>query len=1056
MSSRLITGNLKRQILNIQNNNILPNLDLGIAGMDENIMINQIQKLDSVHDFGGTRGNNLATDTLSKKRGDDNNFYYDQMRLFFIQKYSFNNNPDLNITPIPIENFSNFSYPGTGQIPRIVDDVENYCFLLSIKYGLENGLKWNENFQFQEIDTKNKVKLIQVKKALADFFSNYTDNDGTNKINLIVDTPGDVSKILKSDPNNSSFAYIFTQESAHDSAKGKPTTLDPTVINATYQGNGFCEAFVGQDLQVRTYTSGTGDAQFESNYDIQLTGMNYNKEKGKEYFFTNVSYKKGNAVDSFPCILNSLVHPTNVPQITKEVNKFTNSSSLPIQNDTKNKLVVEKNINSFYTNFKDTKKPKEYDYKPENMLKLDFNFTKKRAGDGLQARVTQLVNSPKFEGLKCYKMASRSIGEGNSITGGLNTSKVYEIRKLVLVTIDRVLFSYCVKNKIPAIYSGTNFILSFKPSSVTSDQTINQTIFTPTINNPIEPLYTKEPTITRTGKRYGKEQLGGNDIDEVTNIFTEIPFSLYKLIPRLIEILTDANNYNLFLRKIVEENLQRDDDVITYYGNDKNCIYSKKMENTGGNSEFPEDYKIYLPQLINIIKLPDQFDVQTNGFNLLSRTYFTDVDIVQLLRQSDGVLTRSKYEVIDIDLIKYYLSEQNEESNVENMTEDSEDQSAGALDNTYVDITTLKIPNNPRLNAYLKFFYNSPLSLETNNLATNNFIALACYLNIMERYEINMCFDNDKYYQDFNKISDKFYEVTNKVSLYVFFKFLLEDFEVQKNNICYGLLEYFINEGDPNQSYFEISDDLETQIYYIYCDEIVRRYTVSEVLADAIQDGKINSNDPIFTNTKTYFESLINRVNEKSRQLNEYLYDTSGADNAELNGFIQKYLNMYGFMNMRQEFIRNIEGPETPEGSENVESEISSVARGIPGLPTEERLKRIQEQQARAATATESKQSKQSESLFKPFQSVKESALNVASFSDGDTSNMVLVTPSYSTNRRGGKTYKHKRNHKRNKRTIKYKNKSKSQSKNKSKKQNQKYYKNSNKNRKTRKHKYKK
>jgi hypothetical protein len=1020
MSTRLITGNLKTRL---QNNNTIPSLNLSFEGMDENTMINQIQKLDSVHDFGGTRGNNLATDTLSKKREDSSNsFYYDQMRLYFIQKYSFNNS-DLDINYIPIQNFSNFSYPGAGQIPRIVDDVENYCFLLSIKHGLANGLNWNDNFQFQELkDTKNVGSLKEIKSKLVGFLSNYMDNseNGTNKINLIVDTPGDVSKILKSDPDNRSFAYIFTQESAHDSAKGKPTTLDPKVINETYQGNGFCEAFLGENVQVRTYTSGVDEFHFESNYDIQLTGMNYNKER-KEYFFTNVTYTKDNKVDSFPCILNSLVHPTNVPQITKEVNKFTNASSLPINDTTKNLLTVNKNINSFYTNFKDTKKPNEYDYTPVNSQKLDFNFTKKRAGDGLQARVTQMVNSPNYPGLKCYKMVLDYISEKyrdnnepvvndkKNIKGGLNTEKVYIIRKLVLVTIDRVLFSYCVKNKIPAIYSGTNFILSFKPNNTT----LEETIFTSPNIKQTQPLYEKEPTETISGNKYGKDiKFGGDDVDEVANIFTEIPFSLYKLIPKLIERLIagerDAKNkFDMFMEEYININ---DDNIITRYGSDRNCIYLENYINEAGYNMLDKNFKVWIQDFISIEYLfnENKFRLMLNK-SKLNREDFTNIDIIGLLKQSSGVLTRSKFQDIDIELIKYYLSEQNEESIEENMLSE---QRGGALDNEIVDITTLKIPNNPKLNAYIKFFYNSQLSLDTSNLATNNFIALACYLNIMDRYEINMCFDNDKYYQDFNKVSEKFYEVTNKISLYVFFKFLLEDFERQKNNICYGLLEYFINEGNNNQNYFEISDDLETQIYYIYCDEIVRRYTVSEILADAIQNGKIDSNDTIFINTKTYFENLINRVNEKTRQVNDYLYDTSGIDNAELNNFIKTYLNMYGFMNMRQEFIRLVEGPEGPE------TDITSVARGIPGLSTEERLKRIEEQQARAATAVESEQPKQAEQLFKPFQSVQKSALDVATFSDGDMSN--TVTSKMSTNiGRGGKTIRRRKKHKKHVKTIK-------------------------------------
>jgi hypothetical protein len=1004
-------------------------------GNNENIMVNEIQKLDSVHDFGGTRGNNLATDALSKKRDDNATFFYDQMRLFFIQKYSFDN-PILNILPIPIQNFSNFSYPGVGQLQRIVDDVENYCFLLAMKESLETGMVFDINFSFQDMpNTKDITRLKNIKNNIYDFFQDHIDVYGTGKINFIVDTPGDVTKILKSDHTDetNNFAYIFTQESAHDSAKGKPTTLEPQVINDAYQGNGFCEAFMPNDKQSRTYAIGSSLGQFESNFRITLDGMNYNAS-GKEYFNTSVKYSKnsyGNQFDKqFDCILNSLIHPTNVPQITKEVNKFTKDSSLRLRPETKNVLVPSNNIDGFYSDFAS----KGYDYPNDNKNNLDFNFTKKRAGDGLQAKIAQLINSESFEGLKCYKLYDKySVGGITSvlnpftnIKGGVDTNNIFTIRKIILVTIDRVLFSYCVKNKIPAIYSGTNCILLFNPRNQTIPSIASQSL----ISRPISIPNTSTNT---TNYNTRKEQINiyqkGGSAKEIADIFAEIPFSLFKIIPRIFFSLTTLYNWNKFRK---QQTYILDDDLITHSGNSKNCIYYKDFISPQGYNILNDDYKIWLndagdpdeKHLINIYKPASDeniFRIETYKYKL-NREYFTLQDIMNIIIMPFwnpiNRVTRSRFiENFDKDAIRDYLTELHNEST----------QSAGAIgDNNSPE--NLLIQNNPKLNVYLKFFYNNNISLDENKLTTNNFIALTSYLCIFDSYEINMCFDNDKYDQDFIKISDTLPEVSNKISMYLFFKFLLEDFPTQHDKICYGLMEYFINDGDINKDYFDIADDLQTQIYYIYCDEIVRPIYVNELIVKNISDGVINVENPIFINTKTYFEQLRNRVNDKTNEIKSYLNhpnrEVNVQDNIELEEYIKTYFNMYGFMNMTSEFMDSVFEPD-PESTSESFDETTGIAKGIPGLSSEERLKRIQEQQARYASRspTDSITTKSQLSPFDP--SRQKTALDVAAFSDGDISNM--VTSNFSSNignRRGGKTKKYRksrRNLKSNKNKKRYK-----------------------------------
>jgi hypothetical protein len=1064
---------------NLRTNNFRTLIRTGNFGNVSYIIVNninipqQIQKLDSVHDFGGSRGNNLATDSLSKRRDHVNqNYCYNQMTLSFIQKYSFTN----IIAPINIQTFSSFSYPGCAPIQRIVDDVENCCLLGAMQESLtpQGGMTHNINYLYRNVDLKNINELKETKQLIANFFANYTNNEenGTNKINFIVDTPGDITKILKSTIETDNFAYILTQESAHDSAKGKPTPLEPLILNQAYRGNGYVEAFKGSNAannqllqnelsaQVnRTYTN--TNPQFESNFEINFTGMSFEvNDRRRSVFVTNVTYIKNNTNPIFNrnirCELNSLIHPTNVPQITKEVTRIIKNSDLFLDPDTQDPLANNdiNGINQFYTNFNTyTSNGNTYYSVNQNADDLDFNFTKKRAGDGLQAKIVELMNSPGYEGLPCYKM-----GNGN---GSCNNVNIFYIRKAVLVTIDRVLFSYCIKNRIPAIYSGTNCILLFKPL-LAQQVVIGGTLLSMSL--PLSEIKQKNVTNERKNLFNKKVQIGGRPESEMAFDIAQIPFCLFKFIPRILIERLNAVGWAILKTKYC--NLS-DNDVITRYGNERSCIYYREYpfrratdnedyayiftEGNGFNT-LNNNYVLWFDDILNVYKdnnntfyietiylnfryLPERF--RPNSIKAVS-TFVID-EILHIIQQLPVVyFTRLQRQIkneglnLNVHAVREYLLEDTQESYLDYPdTYLGGDHHGGAKDDDdNVSLVKLLIPNNPKLNVFLNFFYNNDISLDKEKLTTNNFLALSAYLSIFDRYEINMCFDNDKYEQDFIKISKSLPEVSNKTSMYLFFKFLLEDFPEQHDKICYGLMEYFINEGDGNNNYFAIADDLQTQIYYIYCDEIVRPYYVNEIIEQNISDGTINVEDPIFINTKTYFEELYSRINEKNIEITTYLNhpnrEENIQDNIELEEYIKTYFNMYGFMNMIIDFMDSIFEPEPEPESESIPESIpvptlgsvednAEIAKGIPGLSTEERLKRIEEQQSRSASSPLSSSSipKNPLSPFDP--SKQKTSLDVSTFSEGnDMSNM--VTSNLSTNignRRGGKTKKYRSNQKR-------------------------------------------
>lgn len=802
----------------------------GTLSRQTTVPINQIQKFDSVHDFGSTRGNNLATDVISKSKEAGNPYAYDQMRLSFIQKYSFNNNPALlqSIPSINIQDYSNFSFPGAAQIPRTVDDIENFLLIGAINNAESQGLTV-QNGNFLCRPTKPDTTFIGTKRDLAGFFDTYRDTTGTEKINFIVDTPGDLTKVLKKDTTQNNFAYVLTQESAHDSAKGKPTTLSPIVIDEAYNGNGFCEAFTAQ---TRTYTfnQGNGAGNFESNFNITFRGMQYVKAAGKENFFTNVLYRKDGFSQEVVCPLNGLVHPTNVPQITKAVTQLTKASNLFLKPADKQILVTPaaNHVNNFYTNFSNP--ANSYNYSDASQNLLDFNFTKKRAGDGLQARICQYVNSGAIT-LQCYKKRQGSDPAGD-VQAGLYTGREYNITKLILVTIDRVLFSYCIINNIPAIYSGTDFFIFFKPSTPPTS-TPPATVFRQGTSGGMpllpEPMKTnsKKTTIKQTSKKGGMIIQKGGDMADFFNEINEIPYIIFKLLPHVLTSLIGVTRQNIITtsKKDINDFIGEckglnDKDLITQYGN--RIVFLTKLN----NSKIPS-FETFQATDTKIIWFENSkyLNKTTVGYDLVLPSVretisISNSQVIGILNTDDStIFTRAKAEAFitaNLRNLTFHEPLTNEEVNLVTAgsilsyfsptegTDIFSEQSAGA--------------NKNLLDMYIDLQVNNPNKCDKNTLELTNFASILSYFFIFSNYEISFCYDNDIYEQKF--INENGLEVTKTIGLYIMYDLLLNDFLQQKSKISYSLLEYFINSGDTTQKYLSISTDMMETLQYVYCDDI--------------------------------------------------------------------------------------------------------------------------------------------------------------------------------------------------------------------------------------------
>jgi hypothetical protein len=958
----------------------------------EDTMLTEIQKLDSIHDFGGSRGSNIACDMINFDRS-SRQWVYNAMRMTYIQQCSFNS-PDIGISNIPIINFSAFSYPSAASEQLAIDDIENYCVLLTMKKKINNPTKteYDKYFKYLEMDPD---QLQALKTQIKDFFIDYVDSaEGTGKINFIVDTPGDLSKILKSslEGDNDAFAYVLTQESAHDSASSKTSPLSPETLTTCYNKNGYVEALNFETYKnickfsgsaglngeenlilksiTRKYSNNYNDAtqnegKFESHFTISFGGMKHETDRGKEYYYTDVTY-----TGKLPakCKLNQKPHPTNVNTIVKEV-KGINTINRKLDNQ--EKILLESGKKNKFNEVFETKPV--YKLSIPDSSQLDYSFTKKRAGDGLQAKVVKLVNSGKLI-LYCNKQHVMGVNNPSNlkdyIKGGTNIETIYKIKKLVLVTIDRVLFSYCVKNDIPAILSGKGYLLLFKPtpSPVNLFGGSNQEL---SIKNNVSLKMNNENFNNKSNDVISKKivQTGGEDIDEIVDLIKNIPYCFLKALPHIL--YHNRRTFGLDLNKIkdlkdlIQGWAQRSEDnpnpagkLLSVFLNDKSCIYltPEAEANNGkvmingveyGYCEFDssKNYIIYTER----VKLQKNND---NDFSYKFDSTTATITSEEIEGFVEGKIStdkfyniRNKAGVDKVDFDNFMQSIDPEYSaamlEFENMYEggsisnDQESNDVGmsiqsSTSNDRMSIEGETVNNNflvdkmPGLNLYLQFFYNNNISsnkksltLDENLLVTNNNIAIMSYLSLFNSFEMNMCWDNDGYDENFNNV--KGLEVTNKINLYLFIYHLLVDFETQKDKICYGLLEYFIQPKNSSDSYFIIEDDLSSLIHYVTCSYVNLPLSVNKIIENMIDAEIIKTDNEIFTNTRNYFMQLGDKIHNHNIMLSEYLNNESDVESQSESEFVKKYLNMYGFMMMSDIFYAN--NDEKPEDSEEKKKE---------------------------------------------------------------------------------------------------------------------------------------
>ena len=564
----------------------------------ENLCLKQLPIIDSLHDFGKLPSC-IAKDIIKRTPMGSNNIYKNLLGFSMLQNNLYSQ--AIIDNRLSGENFSCCKVSTKGSLPALTGDIEAYALLLAIKRKILEDSSKNPIKITKTLSEVNSPETFEIKETIKDYFVEYLD-PGTKKINLLVDTMnGNLKKILLTDPENCPFAYIVTKEGISDPAKGKCNPVDPGKA-ATYYGreNVYYETMTKSTrkylstgkLSVNENEFTSEETGFDGVFDINFDQISCCSVSDNKFLRARVNY--GNIPEDIKiestinCRLNDeKTHPTNVPKISEiMVDKVTSHNNQKISSSIVSSINAnETTPGNFYGDggiFTDM----VFDNNELNWV-TKLSFTKKRGGDGLQGGICKLVNSNKVV-LDVFRLADAELGEGDKVFG-IDVRKVFNVTRMVLVTIDRVLFSHCITNDIPAILQCVQvpcFIL-FKPVTAPEAQTPGTFTSYDMPKDFLGDIVYETNVVLETPKKkkkyYGGTVEPGEEIetinldigDVIISLVNTNPEFLYKVFPKLAKAARIAEG---FLIEESDGNKELIDKCINYLENFELLEFNKEAD----------------------------------------------------------------------------------------------------------------------------------------------------------------------------------------------------------------------------------------------------------------------------------------------------------------------------------------------------------------------------------------------------------------------------------------------------------------------------------------------
>lgn len=509
---------------------------------------------DSLHDFKSD-----FIDCQGNIKGDDTNYSYKKFGFSFLLNGGYPNLKEPSVIPNLIIQ-DKYSYLNRYTRPLNQDNLENY-FALGNIYDVINDpgkgkvyiLPDTRPSTLTSIFTNDETRKVSIYNSLAAIYSRYKDPSFGGKIKLIFDFQLNLFDIIRTSRKKSGvqdhFCLLYTAE----------TITDPA---PKMKFDGISEVFGPQNFYFENLP---GSRSFNASTDniygnVNVTFSKIEKDPGNitksTNFFVQTLYTYNNTNNS---TIGSKTIDEKIKMNSKAntIDTIKNIIRRTIESIPKESAVfrirlfptsVDKRI-GFYTGFNNDMDSEED--KKNYQKDYSIYFARKRLGDTLQGRICKLD-----------KLRTLTFNQTTDSGGTISSGVVRATTDAVLVTHDRMLFSYAVTQGIPVILDLKDNMILYVPTPVTTTGGGQKKIknIKPKITKNDYPIY---KSIKTGGNFFGNDLEVNNAVDSImNNVDSLIRFLYLKPFPRL-KILT--HNFQSFL-KDVNKNLSNSTLKYAYLG----------------------------------------------------------------------------------------------------------------------------------------------------------------------------------------------------------------------------------------------------------------------------------------------------------------------------------------------------------------------------------------------------------------------------------------------------------------------------------------------------------
>ena len=837
------------------------------------------------------------------------NKYDTTTRSLFIQSlYSY-----LNLSPRPLDQNNLENYFSIGNIYDVIKS---------------NGSRGN----IYMLPNKSTSDSNEVYDRISSLFDNYKDPLFGSKIKLVVDFQIKMYDIIRRarvsvKPEN--FCIIYTAETINDPApKAKASTIND---NFSWY-NWYIEVL---DNNGRKYDNVSDNVKGGVNVEFKNLRLSKSEDIEASVFTVEAVFSGKQETIQMNSKDNSINKIKNI--IIRTIER---AGSVLKTFKTAQYNKIGSDILGFYENFNSLQNDQEIVGYIGEYTRL---YAKKRLGDTLQARIClpDKLNELKFRN-------GTKKGTKYSLNSNVIDNSSDKFKGAVLVTHDRMLFSYAVINSIPTILDmlGENIIL-YVPNQrqVAGYKQIKPKIYSYNFNK----------------KTIKTKQKGGSDDYEENDSAEEFAFSVMNDIEVLVRFLyfyndekrnlTKNNAFRNFLKKINEELQKKALDyryISEYYNrcllvtpsNDIQKVYDEYKLRLDNISDDSSQGDTYMNTRTNKIDKYNDFILilsDTEGYYVKVYKYITvdNLPYIRVTANLSNINDSKDYDFKEDDLKTYYDTklteniknvEESENTLYERISVDVREHyspSSVATPSSMINvkhaagISAVIILENKKVGGFFgkrgggseEFsIYNNTLNSDfkmlndTQNVFKNNISILYFLFDLLEHYELSFI-NYDEGIEEFygkidesNKLDDMIGAtnlIPNKIEFYIFLKLILQDYsEANAGKINYALFEYYLyilkNQYDMYFRFQEIKSYLLNTDY---------RINVTPEIIETIQKDNIKS--------LKYFYDKIKNATQISQTIKKQNYNASQNGNFDIiyKNVDDYSLKLCGFSEMKSSFI---------------------------------------------------------------------------------------------------------------------------------------------------------